>query len=96
MDYCPFIMDFQIHCPLKIRITAKPETKKKEPQEQQSQMALSFYHIYNLIVSIHTCTHFLDMIRSNVFIIFHHLVNDTIRRQFNDAVCYRFNKFMVM
>ena len=60
-------------------------------------MTLSFsVHIYNLIISIHTRTHFFNMIRSDVFIVFHHLVNDTIRGQFNNTVRHRFNKFVVV
>ena len=37
-----------------------------------------------------------DRIRSDVFIVFHHLVNDTIRCQFNNTVRHRFNKFVVV
>ena len=36
-------------------------------------------YLGDILFSIHTCTHFLNMIRSDVFIIFHHLVDNTVR-----------------
>ena len=36
------------------------------------------------------------MIRSDIFVIFHHLVDDTVRSQLDNAVGNRLNKFVVM
>ena len=36
------------------------------------------------------------MLARDIFIVFHHLVDDTIRSQFNDTVGYRLNELVVM
>ena len=48
------------------------------------------------VVTVHTCTHLLDMIRRNVLVVAHHLVDDSIRSQFDDTVGHRFDKLVVV
>ena len=40
----------------------------------------------NFLPSIHTGAHLFDEVTSDVFVVFHHLVDDAIRREFDDAV----------
>ena len=47
-------------------------------------------------VTVHLRPQFLNMVGSDIFVIFHHLVNDTVRRQFDDAVGNSLDKFVVM
>lgn len=49
-----------------------------------------------LFVTVHPGTHFLDVVGCDVFIVFHHLVYDTVRRKFDDTVRDSLNKFMVV
>ena len=47
-------------------------------------------------VTVHLRPQFLNMVGSDIFVIFHHLVNDTVRCQFDDAVGNGLDKFVVM
>lgn len=55
-----------------------------------------FYSSGHLFVSVHLRPQFLNMVGSDIFVIFHHLVDDTVRCQFDDAVGNGLNKFVVM
>ena len=63
---------------------------------QKNLVARSFFIACNTYLTIHFCSQLLDMIRSNIFIIFHHLINNTVRSQFDDTVGNRLDKLMVM
>lgn len=56
----------------------------------------SFYSSGHLFVSVHLRPQFLNMVGSDIFVIFHHLVDDTVRCQFDDAVGNGLDKFVVM
>ena len=49
-----------------------------------------------LFVTVHPGTHFLDVVGCDVFVVFHHLVDDTVRGQLDDAVGHRLDEFMVV
>lgn len=84
-----------------------PEGKQKEKKRNKRAVPARFpgcpndsslYDIRSLlsVVTVHTCAHLLDVIRRNVFVVAHHLVNDSIRSQFDDTVGHRFDKLVVV
>ena len=54
------------------------------------------YSSGHLFVSVHLRPQFLNMVGSDIFVIFHHLVDDTVRCQFDDTVGNRLDKLVVM
>ena len=63
--------------------------------------AILIQHINRLarpshLISIHPGTHFLDMVGCDIFIVFHHLIDNAVRSQFDNAVSHGFDKLMVV
>ena len=48
------------------------------------------------MVAIHTGTHFLDVFAGDVFVVLHHLVDDTVRGKLDDAVGHGLDEFVVV
>ena len=50
----------------------------------------------NSLLTIHPRSHLLDLVAGDVFIIFHHLVDDAIRGELDDAVGHGLDEFVVV
>ena len=52
----------------------------------QNGASLSHLSIFQLLIAIHTSAKFLDVIAGDVFVVLHHLVDDTIWSKLDDTV----------
>ena len=72
----------------------KQKNDEQAPIYVQPVHRLSFKKRSSLL--IHLGSQLFDVVGSNVLVIFHHLVDDTIRSQFNHTISNGLNKFVVM
>ena len=55
----------------------------------------SFIYL-SLIIAIHTSTKFLDMVAGDVFVVLHHLVDNTVWSELDDTVRNGLNELVVV
>ena len=60
------------------------------------RFSLLLCQINNFLRSIHASAHLFDLVTGDVFIVFHHLVDDAIRSQLDDAVGNGLNELVVV
>ena len=68
------------------------ETLKSQPKSAYDKSQT----VSLIFTPVHSCPHRLNMVGRNIFVILHHLVNDTVWRKFNDTVRHGLDKLMVV
>ena len=57
---------------------------------------LFFILLLETSLTIHTSSHLFDEVAGDVFVVLHHLVDDAIRSEFDDAISYGLDEFVVV
>ena len=62
----------------------------------QNGTPLSHLFLFQSIIAIHTSAKFLDVVACDVFVVLHHLIDDTVWSELDDAVRNGLNELVVV